>query len=69
MTFAKRLKILRLNHGLRQADICKAAKLSHGFYSDVENGKRSVSADTLRKMARVLGVTMDELFTGEGRLK
>ena len=64
MKFGQRLKQYRLRAGLTQKQVYQRTKLSAGFLSDVENGKRSVSASTLKSLADVLGVTMDHLFTG-----
>jgi transcriptional regulator with XRE-family HTH domain len=64
MKFGERIKGYRLAKRMTQAEVCRATKLSAGFFSDVENGKRSVSADTLFRLSKVFGVSMDRLYTG-----
>lgn len=64
MTFGQRIKSLRVARGWTQADVCRRTKLSGGFYSDVENGKRDVSAATLARLAREFGVSMDAVYAG-----
>ena len=45
--------------------LAEKAGISKGFLSDLENGKRSVGADTLLDIGRVLGLSLDYLMTGE----
>ena len=65
MTLGERIKDCRIESRMKQGDVCRKAKISAGFYSDVENGKRSVSAETLHALAKAFGVSMDWLFTGK----
>ena len=67
MTFGNRVKSSRVSKGMTQEVLCRKASISKGFLSDVENGKRSVSAETLLSLSKVFGVTMDELFIGKNR--
>ena len=48
-----------------QDQLCHKAGISKGFLSDLENGKRSVSADNLLDIARALSVSLDFLMTGK----
>jgi transcriptional regulator with XRE-family HTH domain len=41
------------------------AKISKSFLSEIENGKVSVSSDTLLKIADALNVSLDYLMKGE----
>lgn len=61
----ERIKARRLELGWTQEDLCKKAAISTGFLSDVENGKRSIGAETLLGIARVLSLTLDYLMTGD----
>ena len=45
--------------------LAEEAKISKGFLSDLENGKRSVSAGYLLQIAQALGVTLDFLMKGD----
>lgn len=55
----KRIRTQRLLRKLTQRELCKLANISVGFLSDVENGKRSLSAENLFAVSRALGRTMD----------
>jgi transcriptional regulator with XRE-family HTH domain len=62
----ERIKTRRQELGWTQEELCKRANISPSFLSDLENGKRSVSAETLLGIARVLSLSLDYLMTGEG---
>lgn len=61
----ERIKARRLELGWTQEELCKKAGISTGFLSDLENGKRSVSAETLLDIARVVSLSLDYLMKGE----
>jgi len=54
-----------LELGWTQDQLCTKAGLSKSFLSDLENGKRSISASNLLDVARTLGVSLDYLMTGK----
>lgn len=60
----RRIKDLRIKKRLTQALLCDKVGISKGFLSDVENGKRDISAKNLLKIAQVLKVSVDYLLTG-----
>ncbi len=60
-----RIKQRRNELGWTQDVLAEKAGISKGFLSDLENGKRSVGADTLLDLGRVLGLSLDYLMTGE----
>lgn len=62
--FGKRVHERRKHLGMTQNDLRRKTALSAGFISDVENGKRQVSAESLYYLSRALGMGMEELFTG-----
>jgi transcriptional regulator with XRE-family HTH domain len=62
----ERIKARRLELGWTQEELCQKAGISTGFLSDLENKKRSVSAETLLDIARVLGLSLDYLMKGDG---
>lgn len=62
-----RIKARRLDLGWTQEELCKRAGISAGFLSDLENGKRSVSAETLLDIARVLSLSLDYLMKGDSQ--
>lgn len=51
--------------GWTQDAVAVKAGISKGFLSDLENGKRSISAENLLDLARVLGLSLDYIMTGE----
>jgi transcriptional regulator with XRE-family HTH domain len=61
----ERIKARRLELGWTQEELCKKANISTGFLSDLENSKRSVSAETLLDIARVLSLSLDYLMKGD----
>jgi len=60
----ERIKKRRLEIGWTQDQLCQKAGISKGFLSDLENDKRSVSADNLLEIARALSLSLDYLMTG-----
>lgn len=61
----ERIKQRRLDLGWTQDQLCTKAGISKSFLSDLENGKRSVSASNLLDIARALSVSLDFLMTGK----
>ncbi len=61
----ERIKHRRLKIGWTQDQLCTKAGLSKSFLSELENGKRSVSASNLLDIARTLSVSLDFLMTGK----
>lgn len=59
-----RIRVKREEKGWTQDQLCKAAKISKGFLSDVENDKRSISAENLLKIANALGASLEYLMRG-----
>jgi len=64
MTIGDRIKQRRAELGWTQDLLAQKAGISKSFLSDLENGKRSVSADNLLDIARVLSRSLDYLMTG-----
>jgi transcriptional regulator with XRE-family HTH domain len=60
----ERIRKRRLELTWTQDLLAQKVGLSKGFLSDLEGGKRGVSADNLLDIARVLGVSLDYLMTG-----
>lgn len=50
---------------MRQYELARKVGISKGFMSDVENGKRSVGADTLRGLSLALGRSMEWILVGK----
>ena len=60
----ERIKKRRVELGWTQDQLCQKAGISKGFLSDLENDKRSVSAENLLEIARALSLSLDYLMTG-----
>ena len=58
---ASALKAWREHKGLTLQALADAAGLSKAFVSQIESGKRTGTAATLKKLAAALGVPMDAL--------
>jgi len=63
-SLGERIKSRRQELGWTQDDLAGKAGISKGFLSDLENGKRSVGAETLLDLAGVLGLSLDFLMRG-----
>jgi y4mF family transcriptional regulator len=63
----QRIKERRVELGWTQEQLAQKAGISKSFLSELENGKRSVSADNLLDLARALGVSLDHLMTGRAK--
>ena len=58
------LKLRRLNLGLRQEDLARAVGLNPVSISRLETGLSGTSPKTAAAIARVLGVSVPEIFPG-----
>ena len=63
-TIGDRIRKMRDEKGWTQDDLARAAGISKGFLSDVENGKRNISADNVLKVANALGASLEYLLRG-----
>ena len=61
----ERIRKRRVEIGWTQDQLCQKAGISKGFLSDLENDKRSVSAENLLELARAMNVSLDYLMTGK----
>jgi transcriptional regulator with XRE-family HTH domain len=64
MSVGERIKARRAELGWTQEQLAQKAGISKSFLSELENGKRRVSADNLLEIARTLSVSLDYLMTG-----
>jgi transcriptional regulator with XRE-family HTH domain len=56
------LNKIRTQKGISQGDIAQELKVSRGFISTIENGKTNPTLSTIAKIAKALGVSVDELL-------
>jgi transcriptional regulator with XRE-family HTH domain len=62
------IKKIREEKGLMQKEVAKAAGMHPANYNKVEKGEREPSIDSLDKIARLLGLTVDQIIHYEGKL-
>jgi len=56
------LKRIRTKKAISQGDIARALGVSRGFISTIENGKTNPTLATIAKLAKAIGVSIDELL-------
>ena len=60
---AKRIKELRIERGLTQEEAAKRCDIKYKYYQEHEGSKpRDMRLSTMEKIAKGLGVTVQELF-------
>jgi len=57
-----RLRQERLNQDLTQEKLAEKIDVSHAYIGQIERGERSLTLDTLIRLANQLGVTVDDLL-------
>jgi len=60
--FKNRLRTLRKNKGLRQADLAMKVNIFQSEISKIETGERRPNVYLAKRIARALGVSLDEIF-------
>lgn len=61
--FGKRVQELRIKRGISsQMDLANKAGLDRTYIGGVERGERNVALKNISKLAKALGVNIDELF-------
>ncbi len=58
----KNFKTIRLRMNKSQGDIARALGVDRGYISNIENGKRNPTLDTIEKIAKALGVSVGEML-------
>ncbi len=56
------LKRIRTEKGISQGDIARALEVDKSFVSNIENGKTTPTLATIVKIAKAIGVSVDELL-------
>lgn len=60
--FGQNMQKIRMKKGMSQGDISRKIGMDRGSVSNIENGKRNPTLSTVEKIARVLGVSSDEML-------
>lgn len=69
MTIGKRIAALRREIGLKQDDLAQMLEVSPQAVSKWENDQTCPDISLLPKLAKILGVTVDELLSGKQELQ
>ncbi len=56
------IRRIRLGKGMTQGDLCKKLKVEASYMSNVENGNKNPTLATIEKIAKALGVLIEELM-------
>jgi len=57
------LAMIRENANMTQAQLSRAAEISQGYYSDIEGGARCPSPKVAGRIAQVLGIGEQEMYS------
>lgn len=60
--FGENLKRIRLEKKMSQGDICRALDIDRASISNLESGRRNPTLATIKRIADVLGVSVDTLL-------
>ena len=60
----RRIREVRTERGISQADLAERSKTTAQYLSQIENGKKQASLQVLLSVAEVLEVSLNELLTG-----
>jgi transcriptional regulator with XRE-family HTH domain len=60
--FGDRVRAMRIEKGMSQADVAHAAGLHPTYVSDIESGRRNASALSIYAIAAALGVAASDLL-------
>ena len=56
------MKRIRIAKQMTQGDICRKLGVDRAYISNVENGNKNPTLSTITKLAKALGVSVDELL-------
>lgn len=60
----QRIKEIRISKGISQEKFALSIYMDRTYYASVESGKRNISLINIEKIAKGLGLTLEELFKG-----
>lgn len=53
---------IREEKGMTQIELCRKLEVDRAYMSNIENGKKNPALATIEKIAKALGVSLDELI-------
>lgn len=59
---AENMRKIRARKKMSQGDICRALGVDRAYISNIESGKQNPTLSTIEKIAKALGVKIDELL-------
>lgn len=62
--FGQKIRMIRNDLGISQEKFALSIDMDRTYYASVESGKRNISLNNIEKIAKGLGVTLEELFKG-----
>jgi transcriptional regulator with XRE-family HTH domain len=62
--FGKRVRALREERGLSQDGLASRAGMHRTYLGGIERGQRNPALENISRIARALGVTLQQLFDG-----
>ncbi|MCH6201987.1 helix-turn-helix domain-containing protein [Aquiflexum sp. LQ15W] len=62
VAYGEKVKAIRKNQNVSQEKLAELAELDRTYISDIENGKRNVSIETVFKIAKALNSPMINFF-------
>lgn len=69
MNLGDRIKRMRELKGLSQKEVALSCKMDTGNYSRIENDKTDPSFSSILKIAKALGVELEELFKSDANFR
>jgi transcriptional regulator with XRE-family HTH domain len=68
VSIGKNIKKIREQKGLMQKEVAAVADMQASNYSKIESGQRDISIEALDKIAKLFGMTVDEIIHFEGKV-
>ena len=59
---AVNMKKIRARKHMSQGDICRELSVDRAYISNIESGKQNPTLSTIERIAKALGVSVDELL-------
>ena len=56
------IKRIRTAKGMTQGDLCRKLDVDRAYMSNVESGKKNPTLSTITKLAKAVGVSVNELL-------